>query len=74
MARQPVPSAVPLPPVVRVAAVPEALPAVGARQGQRGTLRGTRRRRTVKVRQRLKLWCLLGYQVHPNSLSHLQKP
>ena len=32
--------AVPVTPVVRVAAVPDAFPAVGARQGQRRALRG----------------------------------
>lgn len=43
--RQSVSSAVPLSPVVRVAAVPDAFPAAGARQGQRGTLRGKTKKR-----------------------------
>lgn len=35
-------SAVPLSPVVRVAAVADAFPAAGSRQGQRGTLAGNK--------------------------------
>lgn len=40
MTWQSVTGAVPLSPVVGVTAVPDAFPAAGSRQGQRGTLRG----------------------------------
>ncbi len=48
MTRQAVPGAVPLSPVVRVTAVPDAFSAAGSRQGQRGTLRGKQRERQSK--------------------------
>lgn len=47
--RQTVASAVPLSPVVRVTAVANALPAAGARQGQRGTLGKGRKRFKANV-------------------------
>lgn len=40
MTRQAVPVAIPLSPVVRVTAVPDAFPAAGSRQGQWGALIG----------------------------------
>lgn len=46
MTRQAV--AVPLSPVVGVTAIPDAFPAAGSRQGQRGTLRAKRKKRRSK--------------------------
>lgn len=48
--REAVNAAVPVSPVVGVAAVAEALPAVGSRQGQRGVLRRkARERKTIHL-------------------------